>query len=69
MPSPGGAVPASAVSWSSDNEAVAAVDNGTVTAAAPGTATITAEVNGKSRPAPSQSATPVWTASPWTAPP
>lgn len=45
---PWGAVPASAVSWSSDNEAVAAVDNGTVTAAAPGTATITAEVNGKS---------------------
>lgn len=45
---PWGAVPASAVTWSSDNEAVAAVDNGTVTAAAPGTATITAEVNGKS---------------------
>lgn len=45
---PWGAVPASAVSWSSDDEAVAAVDNGTVTAAAPGTATITAEVNGKS---------------------
>ena len=45
---PWGAVPASAVSWSSDNEAVAAVDNGSVTAAAPGTATITAEVNGKS---------------------
>ena len=45
---PWGAVPASAVSWSSDNEAVAAVNNGTVTAAAPGTATITAEVNGKS---------------------
>ncbi len=45
---PWGAVPASAVSWSSDNEAVAAVDNGTVTAAAPGMATITAEVNGKS---------------------
>ena len=37
-----------AVSWSTSNQSVATVNNGTVTAVAPGTATITATAGGKS---------------------
>lgn len=48
MPSPGALCLLPLCPGPATNEAVAAVDNGTVTAAAPGTATITAEVNGKS---------------------
>ncbi len=42
-----GAVPAADIIWSVDNNAVATVENGVVTAVGAGTATITAEYNGQ----------------------
>lgn len=41
-----GSIPKSSISWKSDNEAVATVENGKVVAVGPGTTTIRAEYNG-----------------------